>query len=125
MGYWDRTDDYLSKNGGEGPCCPKCGREMFPQDDHGRFACFCGVDSYDVATGSALPPMEIPQVDTSGMTNAQKANIPPMHRLHQPPTEAEKEFFRLAARGPEAMNDPAYQAACEALDEERRKASEQ
>lgn len=43
MGYWDATDLYLKRHGGEGPKCPLCGKEMFPMDDHGRFTCFCSL----------------------------------------------------------------------------------
>ena len=45
MGYWDRTDEVKRELGEQNPTCPihKC--EMFPIDDHGRFACFqCGLD---------------------------------------------------------------------------------
>ncbi len=48
MGYWDATDLALSENGGIGPPCPACGREMFPIDDHGRFQCFCGYSDGNI-----------------------------------------------------------------------------
>ena len=66
----------------------------------------------------------IPQVPTEGMTNLQKALIPPINRLHYTMTEAEERFFRISAKGPAAIDTKEYQQAREALDEERRLAAE-
>lgn len=43
MGYWDKTAKMIAS--GQVPNCPKCGKKMFPQDDHGRFTCFCLIGS--------------------------------------------------------------------------------
>lgn len=43
MNYYTATDEILAKRGGRGPKCPDCGREMFPEDDHGRFICACQI----------------------------------------------------------------------------------
>ncbi len=120
MGYWDETDKYLRSHGGVGPKCLSCGRAMVPQDDHGRFTCFCGGGGFDIVTGSSLRPRPVPQVDTTGMTNAEKARVPPINRLDSPVTKAEQAFFR-AMRNPDS---PEYQEAKEALEEEKRKAAE-
>ena len=125
--YWSATDDYLRDN--PPPRCTACGEEMFPVDDHGRFACFCGGRNrrsfgFDVVTSAPAPVREIPQVDTTGMTNEEKARIPPINRLHNTPTKAEQDFFSIASRGPDAMEDPAYWEAGRAIDEERKKAME-
>jgi len=45
MGYWDATDRILRENGGRGPECPECRKNMYPMDDHGRFFCECGYRS--------------------------------------------------------------------------------
>jgi hypothetical protein len=43
MSYWDETDRIKAELGGNNPTCPIHGCEMFPCDDHGRFACMqCG-----------------------------------------------------------------------------------
>mgnify|MGYP001590173662 FL=1 len=126
MSYWDVTDRYMREHGGP-PTCPACGHRMFPEDDHGRFSCFCGgrgSRSFDVVTGTNAPVMEIPQVDTTGMTDEEKAGIPPINRLHDTATKAEQDFLSIAMRGPDAMDDPAYWEASRALDEERKKAEE-
>ena len=121
MGYWDATDEYLGRHG-RGPTCPWCGEEMFPQDDHGRFTCFCNLGgSLNVVTGIQLRTPKIPQVDTSGISNKDKAKIAPVNRLESEPTAAEAKVLSILLRGPEAMNDPEYAAACKALDEERGK----
>lgn len=65
--YYSGTDDYLRSHG-RGPTCPRCGGEMFPSDDHGRFTCLCNLASaLDVVTGDTLDVPAIPQVDTSNM----------------------------------------------------------
>jgi len=33
-------DEIKHKLGGKNPTCPVCGKEMFPEDDHGRFKRF-------------------------------------------------------------------------------------
>lgn len=56
MGYWTATDDYLRTHG-QGPKCPDCGATMFPQDDHGRFMCFCSGrkgKAFDVVTKTSV-----------------------------------------------------------------------
>lgn len=116
--YWDRTDRFLARNGGP-PTCPSCGQEMFAADDHGRFACFCNGNTLDAFTGSVSVPMEIPQIDVTGMTDAEKAQIPAINRLNAPGTAAEQAFFAVARGGPDAMDTPEYWAAAAALDRER------
>ena len=94
MSYWDATERHLQNHGA--PDCPSCGSKMVPQDDHGRFTCFfCPGDSFDVVSGTTLRPPEIPQVDTADMPDDQKAKIPPLHRLHDAPTEAESRLLQL------------------------------
>lgn len=90
-GYFDETDRYLNQHGGA-PKCRACGNTMFPADDHGRFMCFCGGrgSHLDVVSGLPSPVPVIPQVDVTGMTDAQKAAIPPMNRLDAPPTADEQ-----------------------------------
>ncbi len=91
MNYWGATDEYLDEHG-SGPPCPRCGQTMFPADDHGRFACMCNLGGrLDVRSGFFSEPLSIPQTDTSGMSDADKALVPPIHRLHDAPTAAEKE----------------------------------
>lgn len=120
MGYWNATEEYLSHHGGQGPICPHCGKEMFVQDDHGRFGCFCCAETFDTATGTTLPaPPSIPQVDTSGMTDEEKAKVPPLNRLNVPPTAAEQRLFRLMLGGPGSTDSPEYFAALKAVEEER------
>ncbi len=121
MGYWDATDQYLSRHGGRGPTCPSCGREMFAEDDHGRFLCSCSGGGLDIVSGmrTQIPRTQIPQVDTSDMSDEEKAKIAPINRLNSPPTAAETKVLEMAARGPNCMDDPEYWAACEALEKER------
>ena len=119
MGYWDATDGYLKRHG-RGPICPRCGARMFPQDDHGRFTCFCSLGrSLDVISGTELRAPRIPQVDTTGMTDEEKAAIAPINRLGAEPTAAESKVLSMLLRGPEALDDPEYAEACRKLDEER------
>lgn len=116
--YWGLTDSFLARN--PAPICSHCGEQMFPVDDHGRFACFCDMSrSYDAIARVSLTAKPIPQVDVSGMMDAQKAKIPAINRLHGTVTAAEAEFFRVASGGPDAMDSPEYQAAVEALERER------
>ena len=121
MGYWDGTDVYLAEHGGKPPTCPKCGEAMFAADDHGRFMCLCNMQMLDTRTGLVSSPRPIPQVDVSGMTDEEKAQVPPINRLHALPTKAEAELFRF---GPEMMDDPAYWKACAAVDKERGQSSQ-
>lgn len=93
MSYWSRTDDYLHEHGGQAPNCPSCGRKMVVADDHGRFTCLSCSSTFDPISESTLPPRSIPQVDTSGMTDKEKAEIPAINRLHDTPTKEEKAFF--------------------------------
>lgn len=120
--YWTATDDILGSKGA--PLCPHCGEPMAPADDHGRFICFCqgigaGLRSvFDAVSGTTLPPpREIPQVDTTGMTDAQKSGIPPMHRLHSAPTAAEEAYFSALAQN---VGSPEYGAALRKVHKEHR-----
>lgn len=121
MGYWDETDQYISRHG-RGPECPRCGEEMFPQDDHGRFTCFCNLGGgLDVVNDMQLDTPSIPQADTSNMSDKAKARIAPINRLESEPTAAEANVLSMLLRGPGAMDDPKYIEACRALEEERNK----
>ncbi len=61
---------------------------MFPMDDHGTFTCFCSLgEVIDGPTGLKLSTPRIPQVDTSKMTDEEKAEIPPINRLYDTPTK--------------------------------------
>lgn len=116
--YLGATDEYLASN--TAPKCPQCGREMAAEDDHGRFRClYCWVGRDVVADVDMPVPDAIPQVDTSGMTNAQKAQVDPINRLHSEPTEAEKAYFAVMAKGPDAMDTQEYRDAVAALEKER------
>jgi len=100
---------------------------MFPADDHGRFTCFCqgigkGIrnNTFDAVSGTMLPaPPRIPQVDTTGMTDEQKAKIPPINRLNGQATTAESKLLDLMLKGTNGMNSPEYAAAMQAVAEER------
>lgn len=118
MDYWDITDDYLSDHG-SGPTCSTCGRQMHPIDDHGRFGCIFCRRGIDVVTGTELHTTEIPQVDASDMSSEAKTKIPPINRLASEPTAAESNVVSMLLRGPEALNDPEYIAARNALLKER------
>lgn len=121
MGYWDATNQYLNQHG-RGPTCPHCGATMFPQDDHGRFTCFCNLGrSLDVISGTELHPLRIPQVDATGMSDEEKANIDPINRLGAEPTAAESKVLSMLLSGPDVMDSPEYVEACKKLDEERNK----
>jgi len=61
----------------------------------------------------------IPQIDTAGMTDPEKAKIPPLERLNSTPTAAEARFFEIMAQGPLAMDESEYAEALQALREER------
>ena len=120
--YWSRTDDYLDEHGA--PTCPYCGKEMFAEDDHGRFACFCqgiGRTTLDCTTGQVLPVSVIPQIDTAGMTDEEKAQIPGINRLDDTPTEAEAQWFQIfLSGGVDAIGTPEYEAACKAIEDEQK-----
>jgi hypothetical protein len=95
---------------------------MFPRDDHGRFTCSCNLGGgLDVVTGLQLRTPKIPQVDTTGMSDEEKAKVPPINRLESEPTATESKVLSILLRGLEAMDDPEYAAACKALEEERSK----
>lgn len=119
MGYWDATDDYLRTHGGCGPTCGFCGNEKFPIDDHGRFGCFCGGASIGGELG--MSARRVAQIYADNMSDAEKAAIPPINRLNAPPTAAEAAVLEMLLQGPDAMGNPTYTAACEALDKERGK----
>lgn len=55
MGYWDETARIIAENGGRGPSCPHCGKEMHPMDDHGRFFCGCGNSSSFFGPSFSIP----------------------------------------------------------------------
>lgn len=121
MDYWTATDEY-KRTHRRGPICQFCGQEMFPQDDHGRYTCLCNLGSgIDVRTGKQFHAPIIPQVDTSGMPDGEKAEIAPINRLKSEPTAAETKVLSMLLRGPEAMSDPEYDAARRALEKERAK----
>ena len=84
--YWGETDRILKEEGA--PNCPRCGKKMFPQDDHGRFTCFC---SFGKGTN------KIPQVKAENLSDEEKAKIPPINRLNMTPTKAEKEAGSFGA----------------------------
>lgn len=121
--YWGATDEIIAE--GRAPTCPHCGKRMFPQDDHGRFACFCqgiGRTIFDGVSGTLLPTPQIPQVDTTGMTDEEKAQIPGINRLDAMPTAAEAEYLRLMLTGgPQAIGTPEHEAAVAAIKAERDK----
>lgn len=93
MGYWDATDEYLRRHGGKGPACGYCGEAMIPEDDHGRFTCFC--PGY---RGGMRPRITIPQL-TEDLPDEIKKNIPPINRLNLPPTEEEKKVLDKIMEG--------------------------
>lgn len=89
--YWDRTDRMIGE--GRVPTCSYCGEQMFPEDDHGRFACFCA--GYQRAN---KPLFKIPQV-TKEMPDEEKAKIPAINRLHLTPTrEDQKHIEKMFGR---------------------------
>jgi len=120
MGYWDATDKYLAEHGGHGPTCPHCGKEMFAEDDHGRFSCFCAGSNANIS-GLPKASMEIPQIPADvELTDEQKAQIPPMNRLHHTITPAEQNFMKAILN-----DDPeAFVKASKEVDEERAEADE-
>ncbi|MFA5048126.1 MAG: hypothetical protein WC516_03830 [Patescibacteria group bacterium] len=118
--YFALTDEAIAANGGQPPTCPTCHEVMYPLDDHGRFGCSChpfGRDEDYLFAG--LFPRSIPQVSTDGMSDAEKAKIPPINRLESPVTKAEAAYFALMAKGPDVMGTPDYQAAVAAIEAER------
>jgi hypothetical protein len=114
--YHSITDAMTAR--GYAPKCPHCGKRMSPADDHGRFICLCrGPVTVDGVTGIELRPRSILQVDTAGMSNEEKAQVPPINRLKAPPTAAGQAFLK-AMMGPGADSQE-YQDAVEALRKER------
>ena len=70
MGYWDATDQYLIRSGGRRPRCPSCGQEMFPQDDHGRFACLCSLGGRrSIFGGTRIGQQKEPSTNTPETTD--------------------------------------------------------
>jgi hypothetical protein len=122
--YYGATDEIMAEHGGQAPNCPRCGQPQFPMDDHGRFGCFCagGFVARDEVAGETLMIPTIPQVDVSGMSDEEKAKIPPINRLYGTPTAAESALFTLSAKGPDCMDDPAYFEAAKVLEDEKRQA---
>ncbi|MSU55924.1 MAG: hypothetical protein EXS51_01245 [Candidatus Taylorbacteria bacterium] len=118
MSYHNATDTYLTEHGGP-PTCGACNQEMFAMDDHGRFECECGQA---LETFRQVPPVPItiPQVDVTGMSDAEKVRIPPMNRLRGKPTAAEARLFEFLLQGPAGLDDPKYLEATKALERERR-----
>ncbi len=82
--YWSRTNNMI-KNG-EVPNCPYCSSQMIPEDDHGRFICFC--PDYQRTYGATIPPQV--RVD---VPDSVKRKIPPINRLYLPPTKEEQALF--------------------------------
>ncbi len=85
MSYWDRTDRIIRE--GNRPNCGHCNEPMVPEDDHGRFTCFC--PGYRRANHGRYA---IPQI-TEDLPDDEKAQIPPINRLDLPPTKAEAQFL--------------------------------
>jgi hypothetical protein len=76
--------------------------------------------SLDVVTGRFTShAAAIPQVDTTGMPDKEKARVPPLNRLGSPPTAAEAKLLALMAGGPDVVNSPEYAAAVRAVEAER------
>jgi hypothetical protein len=103
MNYWDGTDKVKAAFGGD-PNCYKCGEPMVAEDDHGRYRCLgCGY-GHDYIAGVPIHTPGIPQVtdvlpeDVKDLPDEVKKEIPPIHRLHLPPTDDEKEFIRNSFR---------------------------
>ena len=116
--YHTATSDFLRVN--SAPKCPNCGAEMAAEDDHGRFRCLSCWGGHDVVTGLSMPrPRAIRQVNTAGMSDAEKAKIPPINRVHSDSTAAEARLLELMLKGPAAMDDPAYSDALRAVNAER------
>ena len=100
--------------------CPRCREEMVEEDDHGRYRCLgCGY-GHDAVMGTASSAPRIPQVNVEGLTDQEKAGIPPINRLHAAPTEAEAKHLRLMQEGMEllargvSVDSPEYRAHEEA-----------
>lgn len=98
---------------------------MFAVDDHGRFACFCqgvGRTTFDAVSQTMLPPPRpIPQIDTTGMSDAEKAKIPPINRLNDTPTAAEAKAIEIMlSGGPEAIGLWEYAEALKEMERERK-----
>jgi len=62
--------------------------------------------------------VDIPQANTDGMSDQQKAEIPLINRLNSP-TAAEAKLNAFALKGPDCMDDPAYWEAWRAVEKER------
>ena len=137
MGYWDATDLIMKKHGGQGPPCNYCGNPMYPQDDHGRFACGC-KDYMQMKRmrmhRNPFAPRQITDVvdkkDLESMTDEEKQNIPAINRLELPPTEAERNFLQsmLESMNADMSGDPEiikaahekYAKARDTLDEKKK-----
>jgi len=85
MSYWDETDRIIRE--GRQPSCVYFGNEMIPEDDHGRFTCFC--DGY---TKANHPRYSFPQVREE-LPDEEKSKIHPLNRLYLKPTQEEQKFF--------------------------------
>ncbi len=74
MSYWDVTDTYLRRHGK--PDCPNCGKEMFAEDDHGRFMCCCGARK-DVVSGEYHIPLKaLSSLETPDLNDIEKEKSP-------------------------------------------------
>jgi hypothetical protein len=60
----------------------------------------------------------IPQIETSGMSDEEKVQIPLINRLDSP-TAAEAKLNAMAAKGPDCMDDPEYWEAWRQVEKER------
>jgi hypothetical protein len=88
---------------------------MFPQDDHGRFTCFCNLGGgLDVVTGMRIST-------SNDMSDEEEAKIAPINRLESKPTTTEAKVLSMLLSGPKAMDDPEYAKALKDLEEERNK----
>ena len=99
MGYWDETDRMIAE--GRQPNCMYCKEQMFPQDDHGRFACFC--PGYTAANRPRNPIPKVP-ADVK-LSDEKKGRIHSLNRLHLPPTQRESDMFR-ALMSPNYTKNP-------------------
>lgn len=96
--YWGETDRMIRE--GEVPYCDYCGEKMFPEDDHGRFSCFC--EGY-LKQESFIRRRSFPQV-TEDMSDEEKEKIPPIYRLNLPPTKKEAEFIKEMLKATKDLN---------------------
>jgi hypothetical protein len=96
--------------------CPRCGAEMVEEDDHGRYRCTSCFYGHDAVAECASDGPPIPQMNVEGMSDAEKARVPPIYRLNAETTTAEADLLRLMNEGMALLADgvevdsPEYQA---------------